>query len=251
MKEEKWMLKQVKEYESVLKVNSRDADALGRLAALALKNKKFDQAVKYYEKLAATASDKSSIYANLGFAYGELKKYAASAENYEKAIKYGAKSSILHYNLAYTYDKLGKKKKAIAEYEKVSPLTKEILGILARFYLKEKKCAQAIKYYKKIVSLAPKEAGSYDNLGYAYAACNDLDAAIKNYRIALRYDRDDDEIYANMGEAYEKKGLYQEALKAYTNAYELNPESAKAAQKIPKLKIKLLQEKAQEKRSKE
>jgi cytochrome c-type biogenesis protein CcmH/NrfG len=63
--------------------------------------------------------------------------------------------------------------------------------------------------------------------------------------MALKYDREDDEIYANLGEAYEKKGLYSEALKAYTSAYALNPESEKAAQKIPKLKIKLLQEKAQ------
>jgi tetratricopeptide (TPR) repeat protein len=71
--------------------------------------------------------------------------------------------------------------------------------------------------------------------------------AIKNYKIALRYDRDDDEVYSNLGEAYEKKGMYSEAIKAYTNAYSLNPESAKAAQKIPKLKIKVLQEKAQKK----
>ena len=63
----------------------------------------------------------------------------------------------------------------------------------------------------------------------------------------MKYDREDDELYTNLGEAYEKKGLYPEALKAYTNAYELNPESAKASQKIPKLKIQLLQKKAQKK----
>ena len=237
----------IKEYEHVLKINPEDADALERLADLALKNKKMDQAVKYYEKLAAKSSKNPSIYANLGFAYGELKKYAESAENYEKAIKYGAKSSNIHYNLANTYDKLGKEKKAIAEYEKISPPTKEVLGTLAHFYLKEKKCAVAIRYYKKIAQLEPKKAGSYESLGYAYAVCNDLDSAIKNYRMALKYDREDDEIFANMGEAYEKKGLYSEALKAYTSAYALNPESEKAGQRIPKLKIKLLQEKAQKK----
>jgi superkiller protein 3 len=113
--------------------------------------------------------------------------------------------------------------------------------------LKEKKYTPAIKYYKKIVDLEPKKAASYASLGFAYANCSNWDMAIKNYRIALKYDREDDELYANLGEAYEKKGLYQEALKAYTHAYELNPESAKAAQKIPKLKIKFLQEKAQKK----
>jgi tetratricopeptide (TPR) repeat protein len=122
-----------------------------------------------------------------------------------------------------------------------------VLGILAHFYLKEKQCASAIKYYKKIAQLEPKKAGSYDSLGYAYAVCNDLDRAIQNYRIALKYDCEDDDIFANLGEAYEKKGLYSDALKAYTNAYALNPESVQAGQRIPKLKIKLLQDKAQKK----
>lgn len=61
----------------------------------------------------------------------------------------------------------------------------------------------------------------------------------------MKYDRSDDGIYAGLGEAYEKKGLYAEALKAYTSAYELNPESSKAARRIPKLKILLLQKKLQ------
>ncbi len=102
----------------------------------------------------------------------------------------------------------------------------------------------AIKYYKKIVELEPKKASSYESLGYAYAAFEDWDMAIKNYRTALKYDKEDYYLYANLGEAYEKKGLYPEALKAYINAYQLNPESERAAREIPKLKIKLLQEKA-------
>ena len=106
---------------------------------------------------------------------------------------------------------------------------------------------KAINYYKKIIELEPKKAESYASLGYAYAAAENWDMAIKNYKIALNYDREDDDIYANLGEAYEKKGLYEEALKAYNNAYALNPESVKAAQKIPKMKIKLLQEKAKKK----
>ncbi len=63
----------------------------------------------------------------------------------------------------------------------------------------------------------------------------------------MKYDSGDYDIYNNLGEAYEKKGLYPEALKAYINAYELNPESARAARAIPRLKIRLLQEKAKKK----
>jgi tetratricopeptide (TPR) repeat protein len=74
-----------------------------------------------------------------------------------------------------------------------------------------------------------------------------LDLAIRNYTIALKFDGDDADIYDNLGEAYEKKGLFQKALETYKRAYALNPESAKAAQRIPRLKIKFLQEKTQQK----
>jgi tetratricopeptide (TPR) repeat protein len=233
----------ISEYEVALKINSDDTDAQERLADLNFREKKYDQAIKYYGLLAKKYPRRSSIYANLGFAYGELKNYASSAENYEKAIKSDATSSNLHYNLAYTYGKLGREKDAIAEYEKTSPLTKGIVSIIAQYYLKNKNSNQAIKYYKKIVALEPKKAASYSSLGYAYAAYNEWDKAIDNYLTALKYDREDDELYANLGEAYEKKGLYQEALKAYTNAYEINPDSARAVKRIPQIKIMLLQKK--------
>ena len=95
-----------------------------------------------------------------------------------------------------------------------------------------------------MVALDPKKASSYASLGYAYAAQKKWDKAIANYQIALKYDKEDDELYAILGEAYEGKELYPEALKAYTSAYELNPESPKASRRIPALKIKLLQNKS-------
>jgi len=67
----------------------------------------------------------------------------------------------------------------------------------------------------------------------------------------LKYDSDDAEIYDNLGEAYEKKGLYVQALESYRKAYALNPESPMASERIPRLKIKLLQEKNQKKNGRE
>ncbi len=59
----------------------------------------------------------------------------------------------------------------------------------------------------------------------------------------LKFDPEDDEVYANLGAAYEKKGLFAEALKAYTSAFELNPEATQVARKIPQMKIRILQQK--------
>ena len=237
-----------REYQTVLKIKPGDLEATSKLADIDFKNKRYGEAIRVYEKILKSSPRKASIHANLGFAYGELKKYKLSSEYYEKAIKYGMKDSQVHYNLAYTYDKLGRKKEAIREYEYVasSHPNMDVLDILAEYYTDEKQYENAIKIYKKMIAINPKRATAYSGLGYVYGLRNDIDKEIEYYKISLRHDAEDDDVYLSLGKAYEKKGMYQDALKAYVHAYELNPDSNVAARKIPALKIKILQQKHRE-----
>ncbi|HET6461840.1 MAG TPA: tetratricopeptide repeat protein [Syntrophales bacterium] len=234
-----------REYQTLLKINPGDIESATKLADMDFKNKRYNEAIRAYEKILKSSPGKASIHANLGFAYGELKKYKLSAEHYEKAIKYGMKDSQVRYNLAYTYDKLGRKKEAIRQYEYVasSHPSMDVLDILAEYYTDDRQYDNAIKTYKKMIVMNPKKGTAYSGLGYVYGLKNDIDKEIEYYRISLKYDAEDDDVYLGLGKAYEKKGMYQDALKAYINAYELNPDSALAAKKIPALKIKILQQK--------
>jgi len=232
-------------YDKVLKLTPGDSDAILRLANIAYKNKKYDKAIRLYEKIIKAMPQNASAYANIGFAYGELKKYKLSAENYEKAVRYGIADAQVHQNLAYTYAKLGKKKESIAMYEKCAARrpTIEVLTILAEHYIDEKQYDSAIASYKKMIDLEPRKAAGYSNLAYVYGLKNDPDKEIQYYNMSLKYDPDDSLAYMNLGEAYEKKGLYEEAQKAYRDAYALNPDLTQAAKKIPQMKIKIIQRK--------
>jgi tetratricopeptide (TPR) repeat protein len=75
----------------------------------------------------------------------------------------------------------------------------------------------------------------------AYAANKNNEKPIDNNLTALKFEKQDDEIFANLGEAYEKKGMYPEALKAYKTAYEINPDT-KVASRIPRLRIQMMQQ---------
>ena len=237
-----------REYQAVLKTNPGDIEAVNKLADIDFKNKRYNEAIRGYEKILKSSSRKAAIHANLGFAYGELKKYKLSSEHYEKAIKDGIKDSQVRYNLAYTYSKLGRKKEAIREYEYIaaSHPNMDVLGILAEYYTDQKQYENAIKTYKKMIAINPKRATAYSGIGYVYGLKNDIDKEIEYYKISLRYNAEDDDVYLSLGKAYEKKGMYQDALKAYIHAYELNPDSIVAAKKIPALKIKILQQKHRE-----
>jgi tetratricopeptide (TPR) repeat protein len=231
-------------YEKVLKMTPGDPDAIFRLANIEYKNKKYDRAIRLYEKIIKVTPQRASAHANLGFAYGELKKYRQSADNYEKAIKNGMNDPQIHYNLAYTYEKLGKSKESIAEYERYAARrpTIDVLNILAEHYVNEKQYNQT-KDYTKINDLDQNKAAGYSNIAYVYGLKNDVNREIEYYKLSLQYDREDSQVYLNLGEAYEKKGLYEEALKAYSDAYGLNPDSAKAAKKIPQLRIRIIEKK--------
>jgi len=177
-----------------------------------------------------------------------LKQYKQSAASYEKAIRHGSKDPQVHYNLGFTYEKLGNRRKAMEEYEKFSASspTMDVLTTLADYYLKQKDYNSAIRSYEKMLKITVKKGAVYSSLGYVYGLKGNIDKEIENYKIALKYDKEDDAIYYNLGEAYEKKGMYKEALKEYTSAYEINPDSGKAARKIPQMKIKILQKKYNE-----
>jgi tetratricopeptide (TPR) repeat protein len=71
----------------------------------------------------------------------------------------------------------------------------------------------------------------------------DVDREIENYKTSLSLDSEDYSVYLSLGEAFEKKGNYQEALKNYRNAYQLNPDSTVAERKIPEMRIKILEKK--------
>lgn len=163
-----------------------------------------------------------------------MNQHARSAENYEKAIQLGAKDQTMYNNLAYAYRKMGKEKEASRHYDKASPGSKKAAQAPGGDRLKGSKDRQVIP--------PSSQSSLYVSRGQAYAGEKNWDKAIVNYLIALRYEKKDDEIYAGLGNAYEKKGLYQKALQAYRNAYEINP-GTRVAARIPKLRIQLLREK--------
>jgi tetratricopeptide (TPR) repeat protein len=236
------------EYQKVLILKPDDLDTLQRLADMDLRAKRFAQAIRRYERMVKIAPKRAAGYANLGFAYGELNKHQQAVENYEKAIKNGAKEPQLLYNLAYSNEQLGRTKEAIRGYEKYAALhpTAPVLNILAEYYLKEKQYDSALKQYKKITELDPKNAAAYAGSAYVYALKGDVVKEIEYYKLAVRYDPEDDASHLNLGGAYESREMYADAYRSYVKAYELNPEATKARTKIPQMRIRMLEKKYKE-----
>ncbi|MCK9229797.1 MAG: tetratricopeptide repeat protein [Syntrophales bacterium] len=237
----------VRTYQRVLKLKPDDPEALERLAHHYLTRKDYAKAIGAFRKIIGFSPRNAAAHRGLGFACQETGDYKNAAAAYEQAIKLGMKDADIRYNLAVAYDQIGKKKEAIAAYESYAALqpTVEVLVILADAYVGESNFAQAVSTYERLVGMDGRNPGFHRGLGRSLYLRGDLDRAIDSYKRAIAHDREDYRLYLELAECYEKKGLYEDALREYSYAYRLNPESAQAMEKIPEMRIKLLQLKHQ------
>ena len=105
---------------------------------------------------------------------------------------------------------------------------------------------EAITLYHQTLGLNQEFVDAYNNLGQAYEASGDIDAAIANYQMATEHDPDFGGAWFNLGVLYETQFRYGQALTAMQRAEELlvsNPEhqsyANRAAQAVDRLLEKL------------
>jgi len=233
------------EYRQVLKLKPEEADALKRLADLEFRSGRFAAAAALYERLVKVSPQKADVHAQLGAAYAEAKKYGLAAENYEKALRFGKRDPQLRQQLADVYEKLGRKKEALAQYERAAAAgpADGALDVLADRYMEEGRYEEAVQTYRKLIALNPRRPSHHEALGYAYERQGKTGAAIEAYQASLKYDPENAEVLYRLGLLHERNRDYEDALQAFEKAYELNPEHVRAGNKIPRMKILLLERK--------
>jgi tetratricopeptide (TPR) repeat protein len=80
----------------------------------------------------------------------------------------------------------------------------------------------------------------YNGLGFAYAAQEQYDLAIKQYKEALELQPGYSTAWNNLGFAYEKKQLTAQALEAYDTSLEADPKNGTAKRRAVSLRKRLV-----------
>lgn len=130
--------------------------------------------------------------------------------------------------------KLNKEKGSAQEYY-------ELGGIL----LDKKLYSQAIAQFQKALKAKDLEGAEnialiYNALGYAYAAQEQYDLAIRQYKDALEQQPGYVTALNNLGFAYEKKQLTSQALESYEAALKCNPKNSTAKRRSESLRKRLV-----------
>ena len=86
----------------------------------------------------------------------------------------------------------------------------------------------AINNYKKALKINPYYADAYSNMGNVLKDKGDLEAAIQSYKQALKIKPDYAQAYSNMGIALKGKGDLNAAISSYKQALKIKPDYAEA-----------------------
>lgn len=92
-------------------------------------------------------------------------------------------------------------------------------------HLKYNRTDKAIENYKKAISISPKYADAYFNLGKAYLFNKQYTLSQKALETASELEPNDTETHIVLGEAYKNDGKYTKAIKSFETALTLEPDS--------------------------
>ena len=104
---------------------------------------------------------------------------------------------------------------------------------------KEEKYNEALKSFQKIIEIYSEHYPALWKIGIMFGKLGDIEKEVECYNEAIKIEPSFADPYYNLGLAYEKKGLYKDALDKYYKACELDIFFRDAAESYTKLKEKL------------
>lgn len=233
-----------------LKIEPRYRDAWILLGHSYLKLEKFQEAVDTLEEAKRLDPNKPETLYFLGLAHFGNENLQDAINSLELSLTNGFQPEIqAHQKLAEYYLQSENYLDAIESYNKVI----EINGTNINYYIRPmwiyiealNKPADALELANKGLAENPDEAMSFNLLGWAYIANNELEKAKANLDTALSIDPNLAAAYLNYGQYYEAIEELEKAKDNYRKAHDLgkgDPISNMAAQKYNDLVKKENQE---------
>jgi tetratricopeptide (TPR) repeat protein len=184
------------------------------------------QSAELYAIASGVDIDDPGYYEELGDDCYRLKRFDLAIKNYEKAKKSGRLKSPTYGQLlrAYIYDEqFDRAIDVFIEILKESTehvyIYKDLAGAMKRRRLDDK----VEELHRRLSEVKFTDAGSYEKLGDALASIKENERAIESYNSAIELDALNESAYLKVGRVLEAEEKYDEAAQNYKTARRRNP----------------------------
>lgn|GEM_PF-5485488 len=214
-----------------------------------MKEKRWEEAARFFEALAKKFPDQEEIYFRLGVSYLELRQIEKAEETLKRAVRLNPEYVPAFLQLARLYEETQRLQEALNLYETIIHLDPK--GEAVQFSLVKKSLIEgillarsgdfdgALRLFKAAAELDPSDPAAFYNMGLIYLRRKEEAKAEEAFRKAVEANSHHQEAYLQLANLYEQQKRLDEALSAYIGAAEANPNTpgGRAAQiKIPFLK---------------
>ena len=251
-------------WSKTLNSSGNNFKALTSLAIHYAEKEDYEKAIELYIKSIKANPNYAVTHNNLGNTYQKTGKYQDAINEYDTAIGLDKNYYEAYSNKGNAYKKMGNNEEAIFNYQKALIIKDNYAD--ARFnigviYGEMDRKAEALELYKQVVQKDQYKVEAYNNMAIIYRDRGEVDkavqmllTAIKNnpeyieahYNIAMIYnvgqvdkmikelkkvieiDSKFKEAHYNLGVAYEKKGMYKDAMEEYKKELEIRPDYSSA-----------------------
>jgi tetratricopeptide (TPR) repeat protein len=191
-------------FRRALQADDHNLTAVFNLAGMYLTNNKPKEAVTLLSQYVARYSHDAGLYVRLGDAYFASKEVDKALTNYEQA-------------------------------QKIAPTYLGINSKLGTIYMLKNRTADAETAYLRAIEQNPNDITTLTNLANLFLAVGKTDQAISTAKRAIQI-KPSKHLYATLGNAYEVKQQFSDALIAYERSRDLGNTSKEVAEKITNLK---------------
>ena len=213
-------------YDSILKNEPNNFEALQLIAAINLQDKKYLLATIQLKNALKVEKKHAYIYNNLGIGLKGLQKYEEAIVNFDEAINIDKDYIDAFFNLGNTYLDLKNPEKAIVNYKKVIELNPDhihALNNLGNCFVATKKLDLALTHYQNALTIDPSFIPVYANCGDVYGEMQEFKKSIDCYVKAIEGGYQSPQVFTKLGASYASLNLLDLALQSYQSALAIDP----------------------------
>jgi tetratricopeptide (TPR) repeat protein len=169
-----------------------------------LEKKRYEDAIKEFEKAKEMNPNYSKVYTELGILYASLGQFQQAIDSYKKATTIDPSDAEAYSSLGVSFVSLGQK--ALEANNNAEAIDYS---------------QQAVNYYQKAIQIKPDDFISYVGLGFCHLDLNKPEQAISYFQKAAQIEPNAAIAYDGLGSAYLYLSQSQEAKKNLEKAKEL------------------------------
>ncbi len=188
-------------YTRALELNPEHLESCINLGIVLEMLGKPDEAVLRYKEALTIDPGSEAAHINLGALMEKQGNFDDAVNHYGKALDINPKNAEAHNNSGALYSKLGMHKKALMHFSRAVNIRPDYTGALNNLGITlagMNRNEEAVFYFSRVIDINPGDFGARRNKGLALELKGDYDAAIKEYRAALKLEPDLPEILDNL-----------------------------------------------------